>query len=57
MQDTPEHIKKLQLKIWLNKTPGERLVQFITDNDSFFKMINSAKASLKAKQNDKKPKS
>ena len=47
MEDTPEYIKQLQLKIWLAKTPGERLRQFIVDNDAFFKMINAAKASLK----------
>ena len=38
--------------MWLSKAPGERLKQFIIDNASFFKMINSAKASLKAKQKD-----
>ena len=25
MTDTPNHIKELQLKIWLSKSPGERL--------------------------------
>lgn len=50
MQDTPEHIKQLQLQIWLSKTPGERLKQFITDNEAFFKMVNAAKASVKIKQ-------
>ncbi len=49
MQDTPEHIKQLQLKICLDKSPSERLLQFINDNDAFFKMINSAKESLKTK--------
>lgn len=37
MEDTPEHVKQLQLKIWLNKAPGEQLKQFIIDNDSFLK--------------------
>jgi hypothetical protein len=36
MTDTPKHIKDLQLKLWLAKTPGERLLQFITDNDIMF---------------------
>ncbi|HVI48067.1 MAG TPA: hypothetical protein VM802_24585 [Chitinophaga sp.] len=32
MTDTPEHIKQLQLKIWLSKSPGERLRQMMEDN-------------------------
>jgi hypothetical protein len=32
--DTPEHIKKVQLAIWLSKSPAERLRQFLTDNDA-----------------------
>jgi hypothetical protein len=31
MNDTPQHIKDLQLKLWLAKTPGERLYQTIVD--------------------------
>ena len=46
MTDTPEHIKQLQLKIWLSKTPSERLLQFLNDNDAFFKLINEMKKSL-----------
>jgi len=46
MKDTPEHIKQLQLNIWLSKTPSERLLQFLIDNDAFYKMINEAKKSL-----------
>jgi hypothetical protein len=46
MQDTPEHIKQLQLKIWLSKTPGERIIQFVKDNDDFFKFCEQAKAQL-----------
>jgi len=38
MQDTPDHIKQLQLDIWLSKTIPERLEQFIIDNDAMFKM-------------------
>ena len=43
MTDTPEHIKKLQLENWLSKTPGERLYQFLKDNDAFYKAINKIK--------------
>lgn len=36
MTDTPEHIKKLQLDIWLSKSPMERLLQFLKDNEALF---------------------
>ncbi|MBS0031378.1 hypothetical protein ACTJJ0_30060 [Chitinophaga sp. 22321] len=32
MTDTPTHIKQLQLKIWLSKSPMERLKQMMEDN-------------------------
>lgn len=50
MTDTPEHIKQLQLKIWLSKTPSERLIQFLNDNEAFFNLVNEMKKSLE-KQN------
>lgn len=43
MNDTPLHIKQVQLKIWLSKTPGERLLQFITDNDKIFQALKVLK--------------
>ncbi len=43
MTDTPEHIKKLQLKIWLGKTPAERLKQFLQDNEDLYKLWDSSK--------------
>lgn len=36
MTDTPEHIKALQLKIWLSKTPEQRLHQMLVDNEALF---------------------
>ena len=36
MSDTPEHIKNLQLNIWLSKPPMERLLQFLQDNETLF---------------------
>jgi hypothetical protein len=36
MTDTPEHIKQLQLNIWLSKSPMERLLQFLEDNEALF---------------------
>lgn len=43
MTDTPKHIKDIQLKIWLTKTPGERLYQFIMDNDAMYKALREYK--------------
>ncbi len=39
MNDTPLHIKQLQLKNWLSKSPGERLLQFVIDNDKMFQAL------------------
>jgi len=49
MTDTPQHIKKIQLHIWLSKTPSERLAQFLRDNQAFFEMIETAKKSIAEK--------
>lgn len=49
MTDTPTYIKELQLKIWLSKPPGERLRQFLTDNDVMYKAILEAKEQMKKK--------
>jgi hypothetical protein len=50
MNDTPLHIKQLQLKNWLSKPPGERLLQFITDNDKMFQALKA----LQKKESQKK---
>lgn len=36
MNDTPQYFKDLQLKIWLEKTPEERLYQTIKINEELF---------------------
>jgi hypothetical protein len=46
MDDTPQHIKKLQLRIWLSKPPAERLRQAIEDNDALFAFWKQAKSEL-----------
>lgn len=46
MKDTPEHIKDIQRKIWLAKTQGERLRQFLQDNDAMYKALLKAKENL-----------
>jgi hypothetical protein len=43
MTDTPPHIKKLQLKIWLSKPPMERLKQFLLDTEALYLYWNNAK--------------
>jgi len=53
MNDTPQHIKELQLKIWLSKSPAERLKQFMEDNGSLFQFWKAAKKS-DIKSNDPK---
>ena len=45
MNDTPQHIKEMQLKIWLSKSPGERLRQFMEDNAALFQFWNKAQKS------------
>ncbi|MFZ1529041.1 MAG: hypothetical protein WAT19_09840 [Ferruginibacter sp.] len=50
MQDTPQHIKDIQQKIWLTKTPGERLWQFLQDNDAMYKALLKAKEALAKEQ-------
>jgi hypothetical protein len=49
MNDTPQHIKDLQLKIWLTKSPGERLYQFLIDNDAMYQGILLLKKDVKKK--------
>jgi len=50
LTDTPEHIKDLQLKLWLSKTPEERLLQFIRENDAWWRALKEAKEIAKANQ-------
>ena len=46
MTDTPDHIHELQLKLWLAKTPGERLYQAIMDNDAMLKALRETKKKM-----------
>lgn len=46
MTDTPRHIQELQLKLWLSKPPGERLYQFLMDNDTMLKGLRQAKVKM-----------
>ena len=46
MIDTPKYIMDLQLKLWLSKSPGERLYQMLIDNEALFLAFNAAKDQL-----------
>ena len=43
MTDTTQHIKDLQLQLWLSKTPGERLYQMLVDNDAMYQALRKYK--------------
>jgi hypothetical protein len=43
MTDTPDHIKALQLKIWLSKTPTQRIEQFMKENEIWFLEMKAIK--------------
>ena len=49
MDDTPQHIKDLQLEIWLAKSPGERLYQFLVDNDKMYQGIQALQKNSEEK--------
>lgn len=46
MIDTPKYIQDIQLKLWLSKSPDERLYQAIMDNDTMLKGLIEAKKKL-----------
>lgn len=47
MTDTPDHIKEIQLKIWLSKSPAERLRQMMVNNEELFRFWNACKIKPK----------
>jgi hypothetical protein len=53
MTDTPEEIKKLQLKIWLSKPPMERLYKMLEDNQALFQFWNKLRESSSNTKNNK----
>ena len=42
MTDTPQHIKDLQLKLWLSQSPMERLKQTLESNGQLLQFWSSA---------------
>jgi len=49
MNDTTTEIKKLQLKIWLSKSPMERLRQMMEDNNALLNFWKSARIPSESK--------
>ncbi len=45
MKDTPPAVEALQLKIWLSKSPAERLRQMMKDNDALYRFWSNAKVT------------
>jgi hypothetical protein len=43
MSDTSKHIYDMQLKLWLAKSPMERLHQLMLDNEALFKFWREAR--------------
>jgi hypothetical protein len=54
MTDTPQHIKELQLKIWLSKSPMERLRQTLEDNGQLLRFWSAVQV-VDRKPSDQKP--
>jgi hypothetical protein len=45
MNDTPQNIKDLQLKIWLSKPPMQRLRQMMENNAMLYQFWSKARRS------------
>ena len=45
MNDTPQHIQDLQLKIWLSKSPMQRLRQMMENNAMLHQFWSKARRS------------
>lgn len=50
MTDTPQHIRDLQLELWLKRSPADRLRQCIEDSDAFYRFVENVKPSAGAKE-------
>ena len=55
MNDTPEDVRKIQMQIWLSKSPAERLLQCRKDNDDLMIFFESAKKLIAAQAKNKIP--
>ncbi|UKT64863.1 hypothetical protein [Pedobacter mucosus] len=48
MKDTSEEVKKLQLQIWLAKSPEIRLRQMLIDNESLYNFWSNIRQIAKS---------
>ena len=55
MTDTPKHIADIQLKLWMEKSPGERLYQAIIDIEAMRNALRDAKKNLNLSLGDLDP--
>jgi hypothetical protein len=55
MTDTPEHVKKIHLQIWLSKPPGERLRQFLINNGEMYEFWRIMKQQMTKQHPPKAP--
>jgi hypothetical protein len=46
MTDTPQHINDIHLKLWLERSPGERLYQAIIDIEAMRIFLREVKNGL-----------
>jgi hypothetical protein len=53
MTDTPQHIKELQLKLWLSKSPGERLRLTLEGNGQLLHFWSSAQVVDRSRNDEK----
>lgn len=53
MTDTPHHIKELQLKIWLSKSPGERLRLTLEGNGQLLHFWSTAHVADRGRNEQK----
>jgi hypothetical protein len=56
MTDTPQHIKDLQLKMWLSKTPEERLLLALKTNEEMYLFGLQAREAMKRIESERQPK-
>lgn len=52
MDDTPDHIKKIQLEIWLAKPPEERIRLTLQMNDDLFGLWNEVRRNMADQKQD-----
>jgi len=52
MTDTTQKVKDIQLAIWMSKTPEERLLTFLKDNEIMYMIWKQHQEEDKEKQVD-----